>query len=332
MTPLPSMPVSTTSDERALTAFNSLIGISPFMKELAESIRKVAKGCHPVLIKGETGTGKELVARAIHQAADSRTKPFIPVDCSALAKTLVETELFGHVRGAFTGAVAYREGLLAAAKDGSVFLDEIGDMPLELQTRLLRAIQEREFRPVGSTSVIRLGARVIAATNCNLEAAVRAGTFRQDLYFRLNVLTIDVPPLRDRKEDIPILVQHFLDKHSGKIGTKDVRPIVSVRALNHLLAYDWPGNVRELENCIQRALILKSGDALFLKDVAPWLTLSSLQAPTGAGAVIPLHELERRAIVDALKATGGDKRLAARMLEIGATTLYRKLKDYGKRF
>jgi two-component system response regulator HydG len=247
------------------------------------------------------------------------------VDCSALVPTLIESELFGYVKGAFTGAVQAKQGLLEAAQGGTLFLDEIGDMPVDLQAKLLRALQEREIKPVGSTERRRINVRIIAATNRDLESAIRTGAFRQDLYFRLNVVQLKLPPLRDRKSDIPILVTAFLEKFSD--SQAPVRTI-SEEAMRRLIAYDWPGNVRELENAIERAVALGSGPILHVADLPP-----SLQYPTSERApdkdeILPLEELERRAILRTLRETSGDKLAAARMLGIGKTTLYRKLKQY----
>src|SRR5438445_7874791 len=236
-----------------------LIGQSAPMHLLNELIAKVSRSTFPVLLIGETGTGKELVARAIHFTGLRREKALVPVDCSALTPTLVESELFGHVRGAFTGADRSKPGLLRAANEGTIFLDEIGELPTFLQAKLLRALQEKEIRPVGSTDRIPIDVRVIAATNRDLEAGVRAGTFREDLYFRLNVVKISLPALRERKIDIPLLVAYFLDKFSDPL-----RPVraFSDDASRRLIAYDWPGNVRELENAIECAVALNDESVL----------------------------------------------------------------------
>jgi two-component system response regulator HydG len=288
-------------------------------------MEKVSQHEYPVLILGESGTGKELVARSIHYSGPRKERPFAPVDCSSLVPTLIESELFGYVKGAFTGAMQAKQGLLEAAQGGTLFLDEIGDMPVDLQAKLLRALQEREVKPVGSTERRRINVRIIAATNRDLEGAIRGGTFRQDLYFRLNVVQVKIPPLRDRKSDIPILVTAFLEKFSDPQGP--VRTI-SDDAMHRLIAYDWPGNVRELENAIERAVALGSGPIVHVGDLP-----SNLQYPTTERApekneILPLDELERRAILRTLRETGGDKLSAARMLGIGKTTLYRKLKQY----
>ena len=230
--------------------FGDMIGESSAMQDLYRLLGKFAGKRHPILITGESGTGKELIARAIHAASPWKESPFVPVDCGALSATLIDSELFGHVRGAFTGATQDREGLLATARHGTVFLDEIGELPIELQAKLLRALQEGDFRQIGSNTRVRLQARVIAATNRNLEEAVQKGSFREDLYFRLNVLTVKAPALRERKNDIPLLAQHFIRRHGGpEDGIVGATP----EAMACLQNYDWPGNVRELENHIRRA-------------------------------------------------------------------------------
>jgi two-component system response regulator HydG len=310
---------------RTRPGFGGLIGISPKMQRVYKVIEKVSQHNYPVLILGESGTGKELVARSIHYCGPRKNKPFVPVDCSGLVPTLIESELFGHVKGAFTGAQQSRPGLLETAHGGTVFLDEIGELPVDLQAKLLRALQEREIRPVGATDRIRIDVRVVAATNRDLEVAIRNGTFRQDLYFRLNVVQLKLPPLRERKGDIPLLVNAFLDKFSDP--QKPPRTI-SEDAMRRLMAYDWPGNVRELENAIERAMALGSGPILHLGDLPTNLQQSTADTLPDTDEVVPLEELERRAILRALRETGGDKLAAARLLGIGKTTLYRKLKQY----
>jgi DNA-binding NtrC family response regulator len=310
---------------RTRPGFADLIGVSVKMQRVYRLIERVSQHAYPVLILGESGTGKELVARSVHFSGVRRNKPFIPVDCSSLVPTLIEAELFGYVKGAFTGALHAKQGLMEIADGGTLFLDEIGDLPFDMQAKLLRALQEKEVRPVGSTDRVPLSARIIAATNRDLDAAVRQGTFRQDLFFRLNVVQIKIPPLRERKTDIPILVNSFLEKFSeanGKVRT------ISEDAIARMMAYDWPGNVRELENAIERAIALGSGPILHAGDLP-----TNLQNGTGDrlpqnDEMMPLDELERRAILRALRESGGDKLAAARMLGIGKTTLYRKLKQY----
>ncbi|HUI73507.1 MAG TPA: sigma-54 dependent transcriptional regulator [Candidatus Acidoferrum sp.] len=310
---------------RTRPGFGLMIGMSAKMERVYKMTEKVSQHEYPVLILGESGTGKELVAKSIHYSGPRKDRPFVPVDCSALVPTLIESELFGYVKGAFTGAMQAKQGLLESAHGGTLFLDEIGDMPVDLQAKLLRALQEREIKPVGSTDRRSIDVRIIAATNRDLENAIRSGSFRQDLYFRLNVVQIKLPPLRDRKSDIPLLVTAFLEKFSESRGP--VRTI-SDDAMRRLVAYDWPGNVRELENAIERALALGSGPIVQVADLP-----SNLQYPTSERApqkdeLLPLEELERRAILRTLRETSGDKLAAARMLGIGKTTLYRKLKQY----
>ena len=310
---------------RTRPGFGGLIGVTNKMQRVYKMIEKVSQHNYPVLILGESGTGKELVARSIHFSGPRKDKPFVPVECSALVPTLIESELFGYVKGAFTGAVQSKQGLLEAAQGGTLFLDEIGDMPVDLQAKLLRALQEREVKPVGATERRPINVRVIAATNRDLESAIRAGTFRQDLYFRLNVVQIKLPALRERKNDIPFLVNAFLDKFSDP-----ARPArtVSEEAIRRLMAYDWPGNVRELENAIERAVALGSGPILHVGDLPSNLHYPASERLPEKDELLPLEELERRAILRTLRETGGDKLAAARLLGIGKTTLYRKLKQY----
>ena len=309
---------------RTRPGFGGLIGTSTKMQRVYRLIEKVSQHNYPVLILGESGTGKELVARSIHFSGSRKNKPFVPVDCSALVPTLIESELFGYVKGAFTGAMHAKTGLMESAGSGTLFLDEIGDMPIDLQAKLLRAIQEKEVKPVGSTDRISIAVRVIAATNRDLEAAVRQGQFRQDLFLRLNVVQIKLPPLRERKSDIPLLVNAFLEKFSeaGRMRA------ISEEAMARLIAYDWPGNIRELENAIERAVALGSGPILHVGDLPSGLHYAVGDRMPQADEVMPLEELERRAILRALREAGGDKLAAARLLGIGKTTLYRKLKQY----
>jgi len=310
---------------RTRPGFGLLIGVSPKMQRVYRLIEKIAQHTYPVLILGESGTGKELVARSIHYSGPRRTQPFVPVDCSSLVPTLIESELFGYVKGAFTGAQHSKQGLLEAAGEGSLFLDEIGDLPVDLQAKLLRALQEHEIKPVGSTERVGIRARVIAATNRDLESAIRSGSFRQDLYFRLNVVQVKLPPLRERKSDIPFLVNSFLEKFCD--ASRPVRNI-SEDAMRRMMAYDWPGNIRELENAIERAVALGSGPILHVGDLPSNLQFSPSEKMPDADELVPLEVLERRAIFRALRETGGDKLAAARLLGIGKTTLYRKLKQY----
>ncbi len=310
---------------RSRPGFGGLTGVSPKMQRVYRLIEKVAQHNYPVLILGESGTGKELVARSIHFSGPRRNKPFVPVDCSALVPTLIESELFGYVKGAFTGAQHSKQGLLEAAGEGTLFLDEIGDLPVDLQAKLLRALQEREIKPVGSTERVGVRARVIAATNRDLETAIRSGSFRQDLYFRLNVVQIKLPPLRERRSDLPLLANTFLEKFGDP--QRQVRTI-SEDAMRRLVAYDWPGNVRELENAVERAVALGSGPILHVGDLPSNLQNAESERLPEQDELVPLEELERRAIFRALRETAGDKLAAARLLGIGKTTLYRKLKQY----
>src|SRR3984893_1161067 len=310
---------------RTRPGFGGSIGVSEKMQRLYKLIQKVSQHEYPVLILGESGTGKELVARSVHFSGPRKDRPFAPVDCSSLVPTLIESELFGYVKGAFTGAIQAKQGLLEAAHGGTLFLDEIGDMPVDLQAKLLRALQEREVKPVGSTERRRINVRIIAATNRDLEAAIRTGAFRQDLYFRLNVVQMKLPALRDRKSDIPLLVTSFLEKFSGMHGSTRT---ISDDAMRRLIAYDWPGNVRELENAVERAVALGSGPIVLAGDLPSSLQSSTSERAPDRNEILPLEELERRAILKTLRETSGDKLAAARMLGIGKTTLYRKLKQY----
>ncbi len=317
-----------------------LVGHSPEMEKLYRILSKVAGSSHPVLILGESGTGKELVARSIHFNGPWAQKPFVPVDCGSLAPGLIESELFGHVKAAFAGATRNKDGLLASADGGTVFLDEISELPLDLQAKLLRALQERVVRPVGSLSTVPISVRVLAATNRNLKLLVEQGKFRKDLYFRLNVVNLRIPSLRDRREDIPVLAQHFLERVQRETGTAHT---FSDDALRAMLAYDWPGNVRELENAIERACALSSGPILHMGDLPTQLHEFRMQnrtrpgeptppLPTAApeqGRIVSIAEMERQAILETIRQLRGDKLMAAKLLGIGKTTLYRKLKEYG---
>jgi DNA-binding NtrC family response regulator len=310
--------------------FGGIVGCAPEMEKLYRIIAKAANSVHPVLILGESGTGKEMVARSIHHAGPFRDKPFIPFDCGSFVPTLIESELFGHVKGAFTGANQAKDGLLAIAEGGTVFLDEVGELPVNLQAKLLRAIQEREIRPVGSTRRISINVRILAATNRGLEQAVMQGTFRRDLYFRLNVLSLRIPSLRERRQDIPLLVAYFLERLARNSGTEN---LLSDEAVKALLAYDWPGNVRELENCLERACAFTSGPLIHATDLPREIGhLAAAEASEGNGhshgKIIPMAELEKQTILSAIAELNGDKLQAARLLGIGKTTLYRKLKDY----
>jgi DNA-binding NtrC family response regulator len=326
---------------RLSQGLGSMIGRSAEMEKLYRILSKVAQGSHPVLVLGESGTGKELVAHTIHAFGPNAQKPFLPVDCGSLVPTLIESELFGYVKGAFTGANRSKDGLLVSAEGGTVFLDEIGELSLDLQAKLLRALQEKEVRPVGATNRVPIKARIVAATNRDLAAMVEKGTFRKDLFYRLNVVNLRLPSLRDRREDIPLLAAHFLDRISRERGHKFE---LSDEALRTMMRYEWPGNVRELENSVERACALSSGSMLKLGDLPTQLQRQGLEAHqtstascaagidgTGDGKpeVKTLADLERGAILSTIRTLKGDKLRAAKLLGIGKTTLYRKLKEYG---
>jgi transcriptional regulator with PAS, ATPase and Fis domain len=326
-----------------------LVGQSPRIRNVLRMVEKLGRCRWPVLLLGETGTGKEVVARSIHKVQP--VGPFVTIDCSSLVGPLMESELFGHVKGAFTGAVTSKTGLIEVANGGTAFFDEIGELPLDLQAKLLRVLQEKEFRPVGSLTHRRSDFRVIAATNRDLAKEVDKGTFRRDLFYRLNVVNLRLAPLRDRKEDIPALISHFLTRHArGHMLTQET--------LEAMLSYDWPGNVRELENCIQHMVAINTGPLLHATELPSMLQNHLLAkkaqslsvavgfqalskgpgdapshehrgAPQGAHSpIIPLMQMERQAILEALAYTKGDRAIAANLLGIGRTTLYRKLKEY----
>jgi two-component system response regulator AtoC len=282
-----------------------------------------------VLVSGESGTGKELVARAIHFRGALAQTPFVAVDCGSLVPTLMESELFGYEKGAFTGAARSKAGLFASANGGSIFLDEIGEIPLEMQAKLLRVLQEKEVRPVGSNEKTNIDVRVIAATNRDLEAAYREGTFRKDLYFRLNVVTVHLPPLRERRSDIPVLVHYFLNRYAPNAHVQ-----VTAGAMKSLLQYEWPGNVRELENCVARALTLGDQQVIDVQDLPPSIRAEQPLAPRAASqdsaslSTTALAEMERMTILRVFEQAHGDKALAGKMLGISRATLYRKLKRY----
>jgi DNA-binding NtrC family response regulator len=305
--------------------YKTLLGASPEMQKLYRIIAKVAASKHPVMVQGESGTGKETVARAIHSDGPNQDRPFVVVDCASAAQGMLENEIFGSVKLAVAGKTKEHP---AMACGGTVFFDEIGEMPLDLQARLFRAVQEKEFHPQGSTKAVPVEVRIIAATSRDLDMAVQQGTFRRDLYFRLNVVGLRLPPLRDRKEDIRLLAEHFLDR----IGEgKQVQYSISTEAMKLLLLYDWPGNVRELENCLERASAMSPGPVLQSSDFPPHIRTVAMRtpAPGRQAQIMPLAEMEKHAILEALQQLNGDKLMTARALGIGKTTLYRKLKEYG---
>jgi two-component system response regulator HydG len=325
----------------AQLANGDLIGISASMDKVRRIISKVSLSSHHLLISGESGTGKEVVAHLIHKIGLNANKPFVVVDCGALTATLIESELFGHVKGAFTGATVAKQGLLSVAKGGTVFLDEIGELPLELQARLLRALQEREVRPVGATTSVPFSGRILAATNRDLQAMVERGEFRKDLYYRLNIVNLKLPPLRERREDIPLLAQYFLEQVQANSGTKRrfsnaVAPLLEV--------YDWPGNVRELQHAVESACAMSEGYELQEQDLPQDIQkrLGDLREKSRTDGrqsddhgdddsqppVVPLAIMEKAAILKAVKDFDGDKLRAAKLLGIGKTTLYRKLQQY----
>jgi DNA-binding NtrC family response regulator len=309
-------------------SFHQILGKSRPMQEVFELIRRVADSPSNLLITGESGTGKELVAKAIHYNSDRRDGPFMPVNCAAIPEQLLESELFGHMRGAFTDAKVDRRGLFEEAQKGTLFLDEISELPLMLQAKLLRAIQEREIRRVGSSKSISVDVRIIAATNLNLTDEVKAKHFREDLYYRLNVIEIRLPPLRDRRDDIPLLVESFLDK-CAKASRKPLQGI-SESALALLIDYPWPGNVRELENVIERAVTLARGEKIMPDDLPPTVQGSRGDRKVlddAAERTLPLQEVEWEYIKTILEKTGGNKYQAAQALGIDRKTLYRKLAE-----
>ena len=313
---------------RSKQRLGSMVGCAPEMEKLYRIITKAAHRSHPVLIMGESGTGKEMVARSIHYSGPFHDKPFIAVECGSLVPTRIESELFGYVKGAFKGAVQSREGMLAIAEGGTVLLDEVEKLSVDLQAKLLRSIQEKEIRPVGGTRQITINVRVLAATNRDLEQAVAQGTFRRDLYFRLNVLSLRIPALRERRQDIPLLVAHFLEGQSLASGHEWS---LSADAKKALLAYDWPGNVRELENCLERACVCCSGPVIHVADLPSTIRNAHRALPAGGNGttkIVKIADLEKQTILSTVRQFNGDKLLAARLLGIGKTTLYRKLKEY----
>jgi Nif-specific regulatory protein len=298
------------------------------MQAVYDLIAQVARTQTTVLLRGESGVGKELVAHALHYNSDRAKRPLVKVNCAALPETLIESELFGHEKGSFTGATAQRKGRFELAQGGTIFLDEIGDLSAHTQIRLLRVLQEKEFERVGGTETIKTDARIIAATNRDLEALVETGTFRQDLYYRLNVFPILIPPLRERKADILLLADHFVEKY-GKLHHKDIKRI-STPAIDMLMAYHWPGNIRELENCIERAVLVSGDDVIHGHHLPP--TLQTAEAtgtqPTG-NLQAALDNLEREMLLDALKSARGNMAKAARALGITERLMGLRVRKHG---
>ncbi len=312
--------------------FHGILGKSEAIGKVFATIGKVAEYKTTVLIQGESGTGKELVARALHDGSSRKNKPFIPINCGAIPETLLESELFGHKRGAFTDAHADKKGLFAEAHQGTLFLDEIGELPLSLQVKLLRVLQEGSMRPVGATRDEEVDVRVIAATVRDLQREVQEGRFREDLYYRLNVLQISVPPLRDRRDDILLLVEHFIERNNGRLGTQ-IRDL-DQRARKLLLDHPWPGNVRELENTIERAVVLAEGDTLTVADLPERMREpADPVAASLANGELSIKKtarfMEETLIRRALEKTGGNRTGAAKLLELSHRALLYKIKDYG---
>ncbi len=308
--------------------FTEIIGKSSAIEKVLRKVEQVAQTNSTVLILGETGTGKELLARAVHNNSSRKDRPLVKVNCSALPANLIESELFGHEKGAFTGAISQKIGRFELADGGTIFLDEIGDLPLELQAKLLRVLQEGEFEKLGNSKTIKVNTRVIAATNRDLEAAIEEGEFREDLYYRLNVFPIYSPALRERKEDIPLLVNFFCDKLGVKVG-KNIKS-VSKKVMDRLIEYNWPGNVRELENIIERAVIISETNILQFGD---WMPISkTIMGLTGTKKISTLEDIERMQILKALEVTGGrvsGDRGAAKILGLNSSTLESRMRKLG---
>jgi len=311
----------------------NIIGQSARIRSVFKMVDKIAATTATVLINGESGTGKELIAQSIHQRSDRSDGPFVAINCGAIPETLLESQLFGHVRGSFTGADRDHDGFCRQAEAGTIFLDEIGETPHAIQVKLLRMLQEREVYPVGSSSPMKVNVRVIAATNRDLEEEVATGNFRTDLYYRLNVIPLNLPSLRERAEDIPLLVDHFL-KRSGNTEYKGTLGAhIEDSAMRDLQSYEWPGNVRELENVIERANIIREGDRIGVKDLPASVTKAGNGDLGGhsplVGGLVTLDDLEKAHILGVLEATGGARKQTSEILGINASTLYRKLKKYG---
>jgi DNA-binding NtrC family response regulator len=311
--------------------FGALLGTSPAMRRVYDLLDRIGDSNATVLVTGETGTGKELVARALHERGRRRTGAFVAVNCAALPEPLLESELFGHVRGAFTDAHAARKGLFLQATGGTLFLDEIAELPLALQAKLLRALQTRKVRPVGGNDEVAFDVRLIVATNRDLESAVEEERFREDLFFRVNVIQVEMPALRVRGGDILLLAQHFVERYAAQAEKRVVG--LAPDCAERLLAYVWPGNVRELENCIERAIALTRGETIGVEDlpekIRGFRRSHVLVSSDDPSELPPLEEVERRYVLRVMEAVGGNKTLAARVLGMGRKTLYRKLEQYG---
>jgi DNA-binding NtrC family response regulator len=316
-----------TEEVNRLTGATSMESANPAMAEILRTARKVAESEATVLISGESGTGKEVLARLIHQHSPRREGPMVAVNCAGIPESLIESELFGHVKGAFTGAIANRKGRMQAAAGGTLFLDEIGELKMDMQTKLLRALQERQVEPVGSDRTEDIDVRIIAATNKDLLEALGIGTFREDLYYRLSVVPLHLPPLRERREDIPALLQHFLKKFNAPVGVH-----FSSRALTQLQKYHWPGNIRELQNTVERCLILRQGDVIDEMDLklpGPPASTAEVTLPTIPDEGLSLEEFEKELITKALEKSGGNRSEAARLLKIPRHVLIYRLEKFG---
>lgn len=312
-------------------AFQNIIGVSASLHKLLDKVEQIAPSKSNVLLTGQSGTGKELIAQAIHFISPRAGQPFIKVSCAALPETLLESELFGHEKGAFTGAIKQKAGRFELAHGGTLFLDEIGDIPLSVQVKLLRVLQSGEFERLGGTRTIRVDVRTIAATNRDLDEAVKLKVFREDLLYRLRVIELNLPPLMERKEDVPVLIHHFITKFSQE-NQKSIQAI-SKAAQEVLLNYAWPGNIRELEHCIEHAVVMAKGTVIDLADLPDYLPLSKhSEENLSISPGTPLKEIERKVISYTLNRTSGDKKQAAQLLGIGLATLYRKIKENGLNF
>jgi len=317
------------TEVQARNRFQNIIGQSAAMQKILEIVAQVKDLPANILIEGESGTGKELVARAIHTSSSRASGPFIAVNCAAIPETLLESELFGYVRGAFTDARKDRSGLFREANGGMIFLDEISEMPTSLQSKLLRVLEDKEVRPLGANHGEKIDARVLSASNRNLQEQVRSGKFRQDLYYRLNVIRIELPALRDRREDLPLMLQHFIEKFAA--AAKRQVDGIEADALAALKSYDWPGNIRELEHTIERAVLLGKGSRIGLEDLPPNVVATGQSSIVMAQALtrqLTLHDLEREYVAKVLESTNGNKTEAAKILGVDRTTLYRKLEEY----